>query len=145
LPAVGKDVVLHHGVVLEDRRSTFGSDVWISVRCYLDYVEVADSAPVGPHAMLLSGGRHHRYDRLDVPIKHQGNPAKEPLRIGRGAWMGAGGIVMAEVGHDAVVGAGAVVTRPVPPYAVVAGNPARIIRRRDQDPARAGSGPAAGV
>jgi acetyltransferase-like isoleucine patch superfamily enzyme len=38
---------------------------------------------------------------------------------------------MAEVGHDAIVGAGAVVTRPVPAYAVVAGNPARRLRMRE--------------
>jgi acetyltransferase-like isoleucine patch superfamily enzyme len=131
LPRVGRDAVLHFGVSIEDPRTSIGDNVWISVRCYLDFVEIGDDVLIGPHAVLLAGGRHHRFDRLDVPIKQQGNPIKEPLRIGRGAWIGANATVMAEVGHDAIVGAGAVVTRPVPAYGVVAGNPARLLRRRD--------------
>lgn len=38
--------------------------------------------------------------------------------------------VMADVGHDAIVGAGSVVTKPVPPFAIVAGNPAKILKMR---------------
>ncbi len=131
LPAIGEDAVLHFGVVLEDPRTAIGKDVWISVGCYIDRVEIGDSVLIGPHAVLLAGGRHHRFDRLDIPIKQQGNPPKEPLLIGQGAWIGANATVMADVGHDAIVGAGAVVTRPVPPYAIVGGNPARILRMRN--------------
>lgn len=137
LPQVGTDVVLHFGVCLDDPRTTIGTNVWISVGCYLDYAQIEDGVLIGPHAVLLAGGRHHRFDRLDVPIKDQGNPPKEPLRIGRGAWIGANATVLAEVGHDAIVGAGAVVTRPVPPYAIAAGNPARVLRTRDETGQRA--------
>jgi len=63
-------------------------------------------------------------------VKHQGNWPKNPLVIGDGVWIGANATIMADVGHDAIVGAGSVVTKPVPPYAIVAGNPARIIRDR---------------
>jgi acetyltransferase-like isoleucine patch superfamily enzyme len=131
LDHVGTNTVLHFGVSMEDPRSSIGDDVWISARCYLDRVEIEDSVLIGPQAVLLSGGRHHRADRLDISIKHQGNLPKEPIRIGRGAWIGANATVMADVGHDAIVGAGAVVTRPVPAYGVVAGNPARLLRMRD--------------
>jgi acetyltransferase-like isoleucine patch superfamily enzyme len=92
-----------------------------------------DHVLVGPNALILSGGRHHRTERLDVPIKLQGNDPKQPITIGRGAWIGAGAIVMADVGHDAIVGAGAIVTKPVPPFAVVAGNPAKVIRMRNEE------------
>lgn len=132
LPAIGQNAVLHHGVTLEDPRSRFGDDVWVSVGAYLDYVEIGDHVLVGPGAVLLSGGRQHSFDRTDIPIKLQGNPRKQPLRIERGAWIGANATVMCDVGHDAIVGAGAVVTRPVPPFAIVAGNPARILRFRNQ-------------
>jgi len=54
-----------------------------------------------------------------------------PITIGHGAWLGSGAIVLpgVSVGEEAVVGAGAVVTRDVEPRTVVAGNPARVIRR----------------
>ena len=133
LTNVGNDAVLHFGVLIEDERSSIGSDVWVSPGCYLDYVEIGDSVLVGPKAILLAGGHQHRSDTLDVPIKHQGNHTKEPVRIENGVWIGAGAIVMAHVGHDSIVGAGAVVTRAVPAYAIVGGNPARIIRMRGAD------------
>ncbi len=52
-----------------------------------------------------------------------------PVRIGRGAWIGVGAVVLpgVTVGEAAVVGANSVVTRDVPAYAIVAGNPARMI------------------
>ena len=131
LSHIGKDAILHFGVILEDPRTTIGSDVWISSGCYIDYAHIGDSVLIGPQAVLLAGGRHHRFEDLDVPIKQQGNPPKQPLRIDHGTWIGANATVMANVGHDAIVGAGSVVTRHVPPYAVVAGNPARILRMRD--------------
>jgi len=141
LASIGRDVVLHFGVSIEDPRTRIGENVWVSVRSYLDYVEIGDAVLIGPHAVLLAGGRPHRFDRLDVPIKDQGNLPKEPLRIGRGAWIGANATVMAEVGHDAIVGAGAVVTKPVLPYAVVAGNPARLVKMREGSGARGGEAP----
>jgi len=56
-----------------------------------------------------------------------------PLEIGSDVWVGANAVIMPEVskiGHGAVIGAGAVVNRDVPPYAVVLGNPARVIKYR---------------
>jgi len=51
------------------------------------------------------------------------------VRLGRGAVVGAGAVVLPtiEVGANAVVGAGAVVTRHVPANTVVVGNPARVV------------------
>jgi len=134
LPRMGRDVILHPGVVLEDPRTSFGDDVWVSHACYLDYVAVGDHVLVGPHAVILSGGRQHRFERLDLPIKLQPNNSKQPLSLGSGCWVGANATVMADVGHDAIVGAGSVVTNPVPPFAIVAGNPARILRIRGEEP-----------
>lgn len=55
-----------------------------------------------------------------------------PCEIGHDVWVGHGAIILAgrKVGNGAVVAAGAVVTRDVPPYAIVAGNPARVVRER---------------
>lgn len=130
LPRIGTNVVLHYGVTLEDPRTEFGDDIWIGPGTYVDYAIIADHVLVGPQAVLLAGAHQHRDDRLDVSIKEQGNPPKLPLEIGEGAWIGANATVMAVVGRHAIVGAGSVVTREVPPFSVVAGNPARVLRRR---------------
>jgi len=131
LSGCGEDATLHFGVTLEDERTKIGRDVWVGVGSYIDYAVIGDSVLIGPHVVLLAGGRPHRFERLDIPIKHQGNLPKEPLLVGRGAWIGAHSTVMANVGQHAVVGAGAVVTKEVPAYAVVGGNPARILYMRD--------------
>lgn len=57
------------------------------------------------------------------------------VEIGHDVWIGHGAIVLSrrKVGTGAIVGAGSVVTKDVPPYAIVAGNPARIIRMRFPD------------
>lgn len=133
LPAIPADVVLHYGVKVEDRRTSFGKDVWVSSGTYIDYVRFGNHVLIGPNAVILSGGKNHRTDQLDVPIKLQGNNSKEAIEIGDGCWIGAAAIIMANVGDHAIVGAGAVVTKPVPSYAVVAGNPARIIRMRNNN------------
>lgn len=73
--------------------------------------------------------------RLDrhTPTRNEGR-----CRIGHDVWIGAGALILnaAEVGTGAVVGAGAVVTRDIPPFAIVAGSPARIIRFRFEEPLR---------
>jgi acetyltransferase-like isoleucine patch superfamily enzyme len=56
-----------------------------------------------------------------------------PLTIGNDVWIGANAVVLPEVnsiGDGAVIGAGAVVSRDVPPYAVVLGNPGRVVKHR---------------
>jgi len=56
----------------------------------------------------------------------------DPVNIGNDVWIGSAAILLSgiSVGDGAVVGAGSVVTKDVPPYAIVAGNPAKLIRYR---------------
>lgn len=89
-------------------------------------VEIEDDVIVAPGAMLLSV--NHLYGDPSIPVRDQGIRAKG-IRVGRGAWIGAGAIILdgVTVGSNAVVGAGAVVTRDVAAGAVVAGNPAQSV------------------
>lgn len=59
----------------------------------------------------------------------------KPIRIQKGAWIGANAVILAgvSVGKHAIVGAGAVVTKDVPDYAVVVGNPAKVIKMLDAE------------
>ncbi len=61
-----------------------------------------------------------------------GQVEREAIRIGHDVWIGRQAVVLkgVTVGDGAVIGAGSVVTRDVPPFAVVAGTPARILKYR---------------
>lgn len=90
---------------------------------------------IGAHCMLANGcfvsDATHRYDDPDKPVPWQGFESKGPTRIGENCWLGVNVAVMSgvEIGERCVVGANSVVTRDVEPYSIVAGAPARVIRR----------------
>jgi maltose O-acetyltransferase len=82
--------------------------------------------------VLFQGGGH-KFDNPDVIIGSEGNLPDAPLEIGEDVWIGARVIVLPgckKIGAHSIVGAGAVVTHDVPEYAIVGGNPAKIIRMR---------------
>jgi acetyltransferase-like isoleucine patch superfamily enzyme len=93
--------------------------------------------------VAIFGGGEHRVDWVttfplrvafnDPLARQDGHPAnKGPTRIGNDVWIGYRAMILSGVtiGDGAVIGAGAVVTKYVPPYAIVGGNPATIIRYR---------------
>ncbi|QDY90237.1 glycosyltransferase [Arthrobacter sp. UKPF54-2] len=94
-------------------------------------VTIGVDALLGPDVVIVS--ENHESSSIDIPIRLQGS-ARAPIRIGDGCWIGAGAKILAGVsmGNGSVVGAGAVVTRDVPPYAIVAGVPAKIVAYRGQ-------------
>jgi acetyltransferase-like isoleucine patch superfamily enzyme len=97
---------------------------------------------ISSEARVLGGGEHAISRASTFPLRarlfdSQERTASEsvdkgPTVIGNDVYIGVGAIVLSGVtiGDGAVIGAGAVVSKPVPPYAVVAGSPARIIRYR---------------
>ncbi len=93
------------------------------------YIEIGSNVLMGPRVNLLS--ENHRFDRTDVPMKEQG-VKRSFIRIEDDCWIGANVTILAgvTVGAGAVIASGAVVNRDVPPFAVVAGVPAKIIRSR---------------
>jgi acetyltransferase-like isoleucine patch superfamily enzyme len=91
-------------------------------------VSVGDNVIIGPRAQIMAVD--HIFDDPDRPIIEQGLQALG-IEIADNVWIGAGAIVLdgVRIGRGAVVGAGAVVTHDVAPHTVVAGVPARLLRR----------------
>lgn len=132
---LGDRVIIGRGAMLE----TFGG-----------HIDIANDVHIGPYAVIYGHGgvsigaeslvamhvrivsANHALPPAGVAIRSRPDE-RSPVRIGRDVWIGGGATVLAGVtiGDGAVVAAGAVVTADVPPNAIVAGVPARIVRHRD--------------
>lgn len=109
-----------------------------------DYVFIGAKAhfcanvQIGHFTMIATNvavvGGDHRFDMVGVPTRFTGRDRKEKLFtiIEDDVWVGHGTIIMSgvKIGRGAIVAAGSVVTKDVPPYAVVGGVPAKLIRYR---------------
>ena len=123
------DSFVGFGTTFSDSRVKIGRGVYIGPRCDIGYAEIGDNTLLGTGVHIISGTRQHFFHRLDIPIKEQGGEFKKVV-IGEDVWIGNGAIVGADIGKGAVIGAGSVVMSPVPDYAVVQGNPAKILKYR---------------
>lgn len=132
--ATGKDINIEHG-------ASFGSGARIEIGNYSGLGEnckVPDDIKIGRDVMMapdvLIVGKNHQFENLQIPMRLQGAKDSTPVVIGDDVWIGARVIILPgiQVGNGAIIGAGSVVTNNVPPYAICAGNPARVIKYRDQ-------------
>ncbi len=101
--------------------SSIGDEAWIYC---LDKIIIGDKVCIGPGVKLLTGSHDISAPCFDLVTK--------PIRIESGAWVANFSTVLpgVTIGEGAVIGACSVVTKNVEPWTVVAGNPARFIKRR---------------
>jgi hypothetical protein len=134
--------------VLEDclmLESSLGDYAYLSSGCDVAYADIgkfasiASDVRIGPtnHPMWRASQHHFTYRSARYGFGPDDDSVFEwrraqRTRIGCDVWIGHGAVVLpgVNVDHGAVIGAGAVVSKDVPPYAIVGGVPARIIRER---------------
>lgn len=128
----GTDVNIEHGAwfgsgkgMRVGDRSDIGMDALV-----IGPVHIGKDVMMGPRCVLLASSHDTR--RVDVPMNQQGFREDRPIVIEDDVWIGAGCIVLPgrRIGTGSIVGAGSVVVSDVPPWTVVAGNPARVVKMR---------------
>jgi acetyltransferase-like isoleucine patch superfamily enzyme len=120
----------HEGTLRIGDKVVFGRHN--TVNCYLD-VEIGAKTLIADWVHITDFD--HRFDDLDLPIKDQGI-VKAPVRIGPDCWIGVKVTVLrgAVVGRGCVLAAHAVVRSEIPERSVAGGIPARVIKRRGEEP-----------
>jgi len=95
-------------------------------------VRLGNDILIAQHVVLSA--LNHNYEDVSLPIKDQGVNMQE-IVVEDEVWIGANAVVTAgtRIGKHAIVAGGSVVTKDVPPYTIVGGNPARILKRYNFD------------
>ncbi len=131
---------------------SFGIGEYSMVQTYGGEIKIGNSVSVQAGCMLYGHGgltighrvsiatqtvivpSNHNFDSMDIPIRLQGDSGKG-ITIGNDVWIGAGCKILdgVTIGSNSVIGAGSVVTRSIPERSIVAGVPARVIKKRISD------------
>lgn len=126
--AVGDNVRISGELTIECASGQPAAQIQIGDHVFIGHqvlINVKRRVVIDAHALIA--GNCILDDSADSP-----NPAEcGVLHIGRGAWLGRGCLVTGAVriGEGAIVGAGSVVMSDIPPFAIAAGNPARVVRQ----------------
>jgi acetyltransferase-like isoleucine patch superfamily enzyme len=132
---MGNNVYVGHGAYLKayyKNKLVIGNNVWIGQETFLHAgggIEIEDGVGIGPFVKILT--LEHIEKERELPVLYTEQEYKK-IVIEYGVDIGIGAIVLpgVRIGRNSIIGAGAVVTKNVPPYSIVAGIPAKVLRRR---------------
>jgi len=141
---IGTNCLIEGVLVTETDGShiNIGNNVYIGGSTLLDCIvsiQVEDDVLISYQCLLTDSDNHNLdYDIRKKDLADWRNGGKHdwsttesaPIKISKGAWIGARSMILkgVTIGKGAVVGAGSVVTKDVPDWTVVAGNPARVVK-----------------
>lgn len=115
------------------RQIEIGDNSGIGIRaCIPNNTVIGRDVMMGPDCFILD--RNHSFDRTDIPMNKQGYTSREKIRtvIGDDVWIGMN-VTMTpgrKIAEGTVIGACCLLCKDFPPYSIVGGNPARLIRSR---------------
>jgi len=130
LAACHRSALIEFGTLFSQADAVIEENAYVGPRCHLGLVHIERDVLIGAGVHVTSGAHTHGSTDIRTPIREQVGK-RQLVRIGAGAWIGSGAVVMADVGTGTIVGAGSIVTRALPSNVIAAGAPARVIRDRD--------------
>jgi len=131
---IGKRVVYYPGIwIAPGYGLELGDDVDLALNVV---IEAAGGVAIGARTLIGHGTKIISGNHGIPPCNQRITEAKSirrPVFIGQDVWIGANCVILPgrKIGEGSVVGAGSIVTKDVEPFTIVAGNPVRLIRRRD--------------
>lgn len=132
---LGSNIYIGHNTILKGyfrNELMIGNDTWIGQQCFFHSaggLRIGNRVGIGPGVRIITS--NHKEEGPDVPILFSDLEFKAVV-VEDDSDIGVGAIILpgVTIGRGSLVGAGAVVTMDVEPYSVVAGVPARLLRRR---------------
>jgi len=124
------ECVIGFGTLFSQVDTEIEQGVYIGPQCNIGKSKIEKNCLLGSGVHVLSGKRQHNFKDPTHPVQEQGGTYQKVV-IGEDSWLGNGSIIMANIGCKCVVAAGSVVTEDVPDYSIVAGNPAKLVKRRN--------------
>jgi acetyltransferase-like isoleucine patch superfamily enzyme len=136
---LGENVHLYRWTVVELGGGAgsldIGANSYLQAGCTLNpfqsSIRIGQNCMIATHCTFMP--YQHSYGDITRPMREQPLTSRGEIVLEDDVWLGAQVCVLdgVTIGRGAIIGAGAVVTKDIPPYAIAAGVPARVLRTRD--------------
>ncbi|HBP4687497.1 TPA: acyltransferase, partial [Escherichia coli] len=129
LDSCGHNLRVHYGAFFVYPNVKVGNNCTVEEYSIVSLCDLGDDVIIAARVSIMSGGNHHEIDKLDIKFVDSLLPLKK-VKIGSNVWIGTHAIVMNDIPDGMVVGAGSVVTKVFQPDSIIAGIPAKVMRKR---------------